>query len=102
MPFKMVQRVFVAEDINLSIKCRYSSRILRFELLILKDAFLRVIFAFLFGGVIDLGCGGNRSLAERGLWAKGRDQDSPPQCWQATLRVGGQCWRRWDGLGEGF
>jgi hypothetical protein len=37
-----------AEDDNLSIKRRCSIRILRFELLILKDAFLRLIFAFVF------------------------------------------------------
>jgi hypothetical protein len=48
MPFEMVSGALGAEDINLSIKCRYSIRILRFELLILKDAFLTVIFAFVF------------------------------------------------------
>jgi hypothetical protein len=44
----MVIGALRAEDINLAIKRRYSSRILRFELLILKDAFLMVIFAFVF------------------------------------------------------
>jgi hypothetical protein len=48
VPFTMVSGALRAEDINLSIKCRYSIRILRFELLILKDAFLMVIFAFVF------------------------------------------------------
>jgi hypothetical protein len=48
MPFEMVIGALRAEDINLSIKCRCSSRILRFELLILKGAFLRAIFAFVF------------------------------------------------------
>jgi hypothetical protein len=38
----------IAGHINLSIKRRCSSRILRFELLIFMDAFLRVIFAFVF------------------------------------------------------
>jgi hypothetical protein len=38
----------IAGHINLAIKRRCSSRILRFELLILKDAFLTIIFAFVF------------------------------------------------------
>jgi hypothetical protein len=48
MPFEMVSDALRTKEINLSIKRRCSIRILRFELLILKDAFLMVIFAFVF------------------------------------------------------
>jgi hypothetical protein len=48
VPFRWSSAALSAEDINLSIKRRCSIRILRFELLILKDAFLRLIFAFVF------------------------------------------------------
>jgi hypothetical protein len=48
MPFGSPSGALGVEDINLSIKCRYSSRILRFELLIFMDAFLTIIFAFVF------------------------------------------------------